>query len=118
MEAVEGDVDFRHLGVGDLDSLWIGVFIELALNGQTGPGGGGADQLDDHLMGDERFSSPILGNESEEAMFYAVPFAGSGRVVSDRNRHPRLIGEGLQFTFPQADPGTVTAAAIGGDQEP
>ncbi len=51
-------------------------------------------------------------------MFDAVPFAGAGRMVGDRDRQPGLIGETLQFTFPQANARAIAAAAIGGDQQP
>jgi hypothetical protein len=81
-------------------------------------GRGGGDQLDDHGMGEQRFAAPVLRDDGEEAMFDAVPLAGAGGMVGDRDRQPGLIGEALQFTFPQAHARTIAAAAIGGDQQP
>ncbi len=49
-------------------------------------------------------------------MFDLVPFAGAGRKVANRNIQPRLIGEFLQFEFPQPQPPPVASAAVGGDQ--
>ena len=69
-------------------------------------------------MGEQRLAAPVLRDEGEQAMLDAVPFAGSGRVVGDGDRQPGVIGEALQFAFPQANPRAVAAAAIGGDQQP
>jgi hypothetical protein len=46
------------------------------------------------------FATPVLGDEGEHWVLYAVPFAGSGRVVSDRDSQSGLIGELLQFDLP------------------
>jgi hypothetical protein len=37
--------------------------------------------------------------------------------VGHRHGEAGFIGEALQFAFPQADPGAVAAAAVGGDDE-
>src|SRR6202040_2218449 len=85
---------------------------------EPGRGRGGADQLHDHGMGEQRFAAPVLRDEGEEAMFDAVPFAGAGRMVGDRYSQSGLIGKALQFTFPQTHARAIAAAAIGGDQQP
>ena len=88
VEVVGLDVDLGHFGVGDLDRLRIIVLVEAAMDGEAGAGRGRPDQLDDHRMGKQRFATPVLCNEGEEAMFDAVPFAGAGRVVGERDRQP------------------------------
>jgi hypothetical protein len=45
----------------------------------------------------------------------AVPFAGAGRQMGDGYNQAGLVGKALQLTFPEADAGTVAAAAIGRD---
>ena len=40
---------------------------------------------------------PVLRDEGEQAMFDAIPFAGSGRQMCDRNGQPGLVGQRLQF---------------------
>ena len=72
------DVQRRHLGIGDLDAFVVGVLVEPALDGQALLGRGAGDQLDDDLMGQQRFATPVLRDEGEQAMLDAVPFAGAG----------------------------------------
>src|SRR5450432_2049640 len=50
-------------------------------------------------------------------MLDLVPFAGTGRQMTDRDGNAEFVGEGLQFAFPEADPRAVAAATIGGDQK-
>ena len=45
-------------------------------------------------------------------MLDAIPLAGARRQVADADRQTGLIGEALQFAFPQPDPRTVAAATI------
>src|SRR5712672_1437426 len=118
VEVIGLDVDLGHFGVGDLDGFRVVVVVETAMDGEPGPGRGGADQSHDHGMGEQGFAAPVLSDEGEEAMFDAVPFAGAGRMVGDRDRQPGLIGETLQVTFPQANARAIAAAAIRGDQQP
>ena len=116
MERVAFDVDGVHLGIGNLDALGITAGVDVASDGEASIGGG-ADQLDDDLMADERLAAPVLRNVGEQAMLDPVPFAGAGRQVGHRHGEAGFIGEALQFAFPQADPGAVAAAAVGGDDE-
>ena len=79
---------------------------------------GVGDQLDDDLMADQRLAAPVLGDEGEQAVLDAVPFAGAGRQMADGDRHPEFVGQHLQFALPQPHARAVAAAAIGGDQQP
>ena len=68
-------------------------------------------------MADQRLAAPVLGDVGEEAMLDLVPFAGAGRKVATVTASPVSLAKRLQFAFPQPDPRTVAAAAIGGDQQ-
>jgi hypothetical protein len=46
------DVEVGHLGIGDLDVLFVGGGINPAGDGQASRGGGVGDQLDNDLMVD------------------------------------------------------------------
>ena len=50
-------------------------------------------------------------------MLDLVPFAGAGREVAYRDGQRGLIGEFLQFQFPQPQAPSVAAPAVGGDQD-
>jgi hypothetical protein len=52
------------------------------------------------LVIDQRFAAPVLGDEREQLMFDRVPFAGAWQQMTERNRQPEFIGEGLQLAFP------------------
>ena len=60
------------------------------------------DEVDDDLMGDERFSSPVLRDEGEEAVFNLVPFARAGREVANGDRNVQFVCEALQLDLPQS----------------
>src|SRR6516164_7625060 len=111
------DVDGGHLGVGYDNAAGVLAGVEFTAHGETGFSGGGRDQLDDDPVADERFGAPVLADEGEEPVFDFVPLAGAGRQVADPDIEAELVGQFLQFAFPQAHPRAVAAAAIGGDQQ-
>src|SRR5258705_9524454 len=59
VEVVGLDVDLGHFGVGDLDGFRVVVVVETAMDGEPGPGRGGADQSHDHGMGEQGFAAPV-----------------------------------------------------------
>ena len=52
------------------------------MHGQTGAGCGRGDQLNDGLVADQRFGTPVLANEREQAVLNLVPLAGAGWEVT------------------------------------
>src|SRR5215813_12577214 len=54
----------------------------------------------------------------EKTVLDFVPLAGAGRQVADDDVEAELVGQLLQFAFPQPDPRAVAAAAVGGDEQP
>lgn len=82
MEIVLADSHGCELGVRYSHPLGVGVGIELATNLEPSAAGCARDQIDNDLMAYEGFSSPVLRDESEEAMLDFVPFAGAGRQVA------------------------------------
>ena len=68
-------------------------------------------------MTDQRFTPPVLRDETEEAMFDLVPFTGAGWKVTDRERQVEVVGHALEGPLPEARPRAVAAPAVGGDQE-
>src|SRR5271157_1470897 len=117
MELGALDVDRGHLGIRYDNAAGILAVVKLAAHGEAGFGGGGRDQLDDHAITDEWLGAPVLADEGEQAVLDLVPLAGAGRQVADHDVEAELIGQLLQFAFPQPYPRAVAAAAIGGDQQ-
>src|SRR4051794_16083938 len=100
VEFIVRDVDRVHLVIGHLDAFRVQVGVDLAADLQAGVGGRGADELDDDLMADQWFATPVHCDEGEEAMLNPVPLAGAGRQVGHRYLQASLIGEALQFALP------------------
>src|SRR4029077_16193078 len=115
LEGMALNVEGSHFSIADFDALGVEALVNVASDGKAGIGGSGADQLDDDVVADERFAAPVLGDVGKEAVLDAVPFAGAGRQMGDGYNQAGLVGKALQFTFPEADAGTVAAAAIGRD---
>src|ERR1700753_1757700 len=112
MEFVVGDVDRLHLLFGYLDTLWVEAGVHLTTGFEAGLGRGGSDQLDDHRVADQRLATPVLADESEQAVLDLVPFAGAGRQMGHRYCQAGLVGETLQFALPQLDPCAVAAPTV------
>src|SRR4051812_33476851 len=51
-------------------------------------------------------------------MLDLVPLRGAGRIVADRDHQAGHVGQLLQLNFPQPNPRSIGAAAIGCDQQP
>src|ERR1700720_3900593 len=66
MERVAADVESLHFGIGDLDALLIGPFIERTLDLEPGFSGGGGDQLDHCSAADEWLGAPVLRDMAEQ----------------------------------------------------
>ena len=99
VEVMAEDVDGGEIIVGDFDAGGVGFGIEFASDFEAGLGFGGRDQLDDDGVTDERLAAPVAGDEGEQAVLDAVPFAGAGRQVANGDRHAEFVGELLQFEF-------------------
>jgi YD repeat-containing protein len=89
---ISPEAEFRHLFVGDLDTRWVGVWIEATFYSQTGLGGCGGDEVDDDLMADQRLAPPVLTDEREQPVFDLVPLAGARRKMADRNLQSGFVG--------------------------
>lgn len=118
MERIAGDVEGGHLGVADLDALGVGVFVEFAANRETGFCRGRRDQFDDRRSAGQGTPAPVLRDMTEQAMLDFVPFRRAGRIVANADGQSGLVGELLQFDFPQAHARAIGAAAICRDHEP
>ncbi len=85
VESITIDVDRTHLRVGDPDGLGITILVEVALHIKPAGRRRGSNELDDDLVADERLATPVLCDECEKPVLYAVPFAGPRRVVGNRD---------------------------------
>src|SRR6266446_9575626 len=119
------DVDSGHVGIRYDNAAGVLAGVEFAAHSEAGFGGRRRDQLDYDAIADERPGAPVLADKGEEAVLDFVPLAGAGRQVANHDIDAELVGQLLQFTFPQPHPRAVAAAAPslrwgrrGGDEQP
>jgi hypothetical protein len=108
----------RPVLVGDLDAQRVAAPIQPRLDPQARAGPGRPDQLDDHLMGDQRPPPPVGRDVAEQPVLDLVPLGGAGREVAHRHRKARLGREPRQLGLPQPDPIPVGPTRVRADQRP
>ena len=75
------------------------------MHGQTRSGGGRRDQLDDSLVADQRFGSPVLADKREQAVLHLVVYfrttqASGTIIVVTAERHLYLVqGNGRAIRY-------------------
>ena len=106
-----------ELGVGDLDSSRVSGTIQLRLDLRPAR----VVVLPIRLTITSRPTSwaaaPVLGDVAEQGVLDQIPLAGARREVAHADAQPGLIGQALQFGFPQAEMAPIAAAAVGRDQQ-
>lgn len=75
VERMRREVDARALRVRDTAGFRIGPLVESTATDQATRRGRRRNQVDDHVVRDERLATPVLGDERESAVFALVPLA-------------------------------------------
>lgn len=109
--------DIRHLFIGDAKLFLIVIFIERASNPEPRLRRRTPDEAYDGLDALERATAPVLRDVAEHSVLDLVPFARAGWVVRDGEQQPRLVGEALKLTLPQACSVTVASASVRRDKQ-
>src|SRR2546426_519306 len=107
VEARMLDGNRGHLFFSDFDSSRIAAGVEGRFDAQAGARCRGADEAHDGLVAEERTTSPVLGDVTEEAVLDLVPLAGSGREMANVDRQLEFRGELRQFRFPGPHMGSI-----------
>jgi hypothetical protein len=117
VELIRLDRETIHLPVSDLSTERIAVRIQLRPDGQPFLRRRVPDQIDDDLTAHQRTAPPVYGNVAEHPMLDLVPLAGARRKVASRDPQADLVGQPLEFPFPQPASAPVGTAAVGCDEE-
>ena len=117
VESARREPQGLHLLICDSDLLWVLLAIEQAAHGQALLGSGRGDEVDDRRVRQQRFSTPVLADEGEHPMLDLVPLAGSRWQVTYVYGQAGLIGESLEFPFPQTQAHAITASAVNRDEQ-
>ena len=100
-----------------MNAFLVNVGIQFVADAQSFLGGGAANQIDDHLMADQRSASPIRADETEHSVFDLVPFACAWREMADRYTQSGFIGKFLQRHFPQSNSIAIATPTISSNQK-
>ena len=73
MEVVRMQIHPGELLVRDTTTLGVDALIDSALDEQTSLRRCGADQVHNDLMGEQRLTAPVAGDERKQSMFNFVP---------------------------------------------
>ena len=117
VERMRREADAFHLLIADDHPFGIRTLVYLGANAKSGGGGRCTDQMDHRRQTDQGLAAPVHGDIREQTMLDAVPFAGAGRIVADRDSPSGAIGKALQLPFPPSQSGSVAAPGIGRDQK-
>src|SRR3989304_2979192 len=103
VKAIRLEIEAVHVLRSHPAAGGIAAAIQPARDREASRGRRPGNELDDGFIVTERFAAPIGRDERKEPMFDLVPLARPGREVTDRDREPDLIGEGLQRQLPEAE---------------
>ena len=114
---MRGELDVLHLLIRDDHPLGVRTLVDLGANAKPGGRGRRTDQMDHRRQTDQGLAAPVHGDIGEQTMLDAIPFAGAGRIVADRDGPSGAIGNALQLPFPPSQSGSVAASGIGRNQK-
>jgi len=97
--------DRGNIFVGNLDPLWVLAGIEFGADSQPGFGGGRRNEVDDHLVTDQRFAAPVLADEGKQPMLDLVPLAGSRWQMADRDLQSGIVSQFFSILVSRDGPG-------------
>jgi hypothetical protein len=109
--------ELGHLLVTYFDTCFVTRSVQGRADYQAGLRGCAGNQVDDGLPAHQRFPTPVLRDEAEQAMLNLVPFARARRKMAHEQFQLHLIRQLLQSDLPQARPETVAAASVRRDQQ-
>src|SRR5712692_10504725 len=117
MKRLGGNADPLHFFVRHSSPRRILAPVEATGHGQPLRGGRARDQAHDRLVVPQRLTTPIRGDEREQAVLHLVPLAGARWEVADLDGQGGGIGELLQLELPHAQAIAIAAPAIRRDQQ-
>ena len=117
MERISLEIQASQFLIADLAAFFIAFVVESGRDSQAGFRFRVPDEVDDGHTVEQWPATPILGNEAEHAVLDLIPLARARRKVRDMEGQVEIIGQPLEFGFPQSHPAAVTASPISRDIE-
>src|ERR1700690_2553849 len=98
--------------VTDYNSSLVMIPVNSGAYRQTCFGRGVGNKVNNYFVAGEWATAPVLADETEEAMFDLVPFAGPRRKMTNFQPQAQVIGQLLQSDFPKTIPTAVAPPAV------
>ena len=100
MEFVAFNVDGSQFCIRDYQTLGVLGGVKFSAHRQAAAGFGVSNQVDNHLMADQRLPAPVHGDERKQAMLNLVPLAGAWWKVMDLNIESGFLRKATELKFP------------------
>src|SRR4051794_30311405 len=117
MELGRSDWKRLQLLLADVNPWLVGSIVQFRLDLQALASAGVGDEIDHHLVAEERPTPPILRDMAEHAMLDAVPFARARRKMADAQLKTRFFGELAEFTLPELGSAGIASTAVCGNHQ-
>src|SRR5580700_935364 len=106
-----------RLSLRSLDANRVRVIIQARLDMEALTGSRTSNELDNGLVGGERFSAPVSGDMAKEPVLDLIPLARARREVADMYSKSCLIGKILELGLPCIGAITIAAPSISSDEQ-
>lgn len=91
MKLTPMEFDLCERVVGDFDFGWILIYVDCSFNYEATFCCRTRDEVDDSLMADQWFATPVLADETEKTIFELVPLACSRWKVTNCEFQAKFI---------------------------
>ena len=98
--SASSEIELFHFMVGNFDLLFVAALVESCRDTQAALCPGSSNKAQHGCQVSQRMSGPVAADRAEQTMIGRIPFRRAARIVTDRNRQARLIGEPLKFPLP------------------
>src|SRR5271157_784071 len=103
--------------VGYLYAQWVPVLVDPCLHTKTRCCLCRSDQIDHHVVTDQRPPTPVHGDVRKQSVFDLVPLARARREMAEGDLEGRGRRKSLDFDLPEARAVSITAAGVRTDQQ-
>jgi len=117
MKLVALEVDGSQLGVRDHDPLRVAALVEAGVDLEAGARGGRGNQVDDHLVGDQRLARQFFEMKLNRRCSILFHFEVPGGKWQTEIASPVSAARPRQLGPPKSGAVAVGAAAVGGDRK-
>src|SRR6267142_6942174 len=92
-------VERAHFLVAHLEPLFVGSWVHVGIDGETGFRGGPTHKPENPSQGPQWVASPVAADLAEDPMLDGIPLRRSTGIMAHRDGEARVIGELLKLVI-------------------